>query len=123
MRSCGCEIVSLLRSPRALKECSVQRRHGSDGKDVTGTVIAAGKSIKFRSMIVRNKPSVLTMTGSNLISVVGSLRPPSSLKHFKATRVLSSPVYAKSKECGKRDTQSYIVSLITVVAFRRHTAQ
>ena len=106
MRSCGCEMASLLRSPRALKECSVQRRHGSDGKIITGTMIGAGTSIKFRSTTVRNEPINLIMAGSNLISVVGSLRPPSSLKFFMVTRVLSSPVYAKSKVCGERDTQS-----------------
>lgn len=99
-------MLVLLRSPRALKECSVQRRHGSDGKDFNGTIIGAGVSIKFRSMTVRNKPSFLFVTGSRLISVVGSLRPPSSLKVFMATTVLRSPVYAKSKECGECDTQS-----------------
>lgn len=96
----------LLRSPRALKECSVQRRHGSDGKELDGSVVGAGVSIKFRSMIVRNMPSLLVEGGSSLISVEEILRPPSSLKYFMATTVLSSPVYAKSKECGERDTQS-----------------
>lgn len=54
-------MVVLLRSPRALKECSVQRRHGSDGKELNGTVIGAGKSIIFRSTIVRNELSVLAV--------------------------------------------------------------
>lgn len=104
--SCGCEMVSLLRSPRAWKECSVQRRHGSEGKDIIGTVIGAGKSIKFRSTTVRNVPNTLITVGSHFINVVGSLRPPRSLKLFMAMGVFNLPVYAKSNVCGEVDTQS-----------------